>query len=252
MRYLLTLLLGALVGGALVYFLFVGAPSAREVPGAAVRAPEPGGPPPGTAVVELDEGFFNTLLGTIFQEVGQPTFRLASARPWGGPDGAVFLRAQDAGCLSQVVLTPEGGGVRTGVRLTGGQVLAPLAFTGSYALLGQCMNFRGSAEANIVFHFDAAQQNLYGELRVAGVTLEGMSPLLSGPVTAFVQNAINQRVNPLTIMRGEQISLAVPIQAAGGTVRARAADIRSEIQDGKLRLHITYDFGGAPAGAPPG
>ncbi|MDQ3803757.1 MAG: hypothetical protein M3416_08035, partial [Acidobacteriota bacterium] len=149
----------------------------------------------------------------------------------------------------QVVLTPEGGGVRTGVRLSNGQVLAPLAFNGSYAVFGQCMNFRGTAEANIALRFDAPQQTLYGQLNVAAVTLEGMSPLLSGPITAFVQNAINQRVNPLTLMGGEQISLSVPVQAAGGTLRAQATDVRSDIQNGKLRLHITYDFGGAK-GAP--
>jgi len=243
MKQLLMLILGALVGGALVYFLFVGAPRARQAPGEPVRAPDATGQPPGTAVVELNEQFFNTLLGTIFNEVGQPTFRLANGapRPAGG---AAYVRAQ-GGCPNQVVLTPEGGGVQTGVRLADGQVLAPLAFNGSYAVFGQCMNFRGTAEANIALRFDEAAQTLYGQLNVAGVTLEGMSPLLSGPVTAFVQNAINQRVNPLTMMSGEQISLSVPVQAAGGTLRARAADIRSEIQSGKLRLHITYDFGGA-------
>jgi hypothetical protein len=249
MKSLLLILLGVLLGGVIVYFVFVGTPRARQTPGQPVRAPDAAGAPPGTAVVELDERFFNTLLGTIFQQVGQPTFRLASGAPWGG-DGVFHVRAQEAGCQSQVVLTPEGSGVQTGVRLLNEQVLVPLAFTGSYNLLGQCVNFRGSAEANIAFRFDQSAQTLYGQLNVAGVSLEGMSPLLSGPVTAFVQNAINQRVNPLTLMRGEQISLAVPVQAAGGTLRAQAADIRSEIRDGKLRLHISYDFGGAK-GAPP-
>ncbi|HEV3467890.1 MAG TPA: hypothetical protein VG148_01105 [Pyrinomonadaceae bacterium] len=247
MRYVLVLLLGVLVGAVLVYIFFVGAPRARQAVGEPVRAPDPSGPPPGTAVVELDEQFFNTLLGTIFQEVGQPTFRLASAAP-GGAGRAEYVRAQAGGCPNQVVLTPEGGGVRTGVRLVNNQMLAPLAFTGSYSL-GQCINFRGTAEASIDLRFDQAAQTLYGQLNVAGVTLEGMSPLLSGLITVFVQNAINQRVNPLTLMSGEQISLSVPVQAAGGTLRARAADIRSDIQNGKLRLHITYDFGGAK-GAP--
>jgi hypothetical protein len=256
MKSLLLMLLGALLGGVLVYFLFVGAPRARQAPGQPVQAPDAGGAPPGTAVVELDERFFNTLLGAIFQKVGQPTFRLASAAPWAaGAAEPAFVRAQGGECPSQVVLMPEGGGVQTGVRLANEQVLVPLAFTGSYAVFGQCLNFRGSAEANIAFRFDQAGQTLYGQLNVAGVTLEGMSPLLSGPVTAFVQNAINQRVNPLTLMRGEQISMNMPVQAAGGTLRAQAADIRSEVRDGKLRLHITYDFGGAKDGAatpPPG
>ncbi|MBA3241915.1 MAG: hypothetical protein H0T60_11875 [Acidobacteria bacterium] len=259
MKFFLALLLGVVVGGALVYFLFVGAPGTkRTVPGEAVRAPEPSGPPPGTAIVELDEPFFNALLGKIFSDLGPPTFRLAG----GGPSLSVpheqsatefaYVRAQEGGCQNQVVLAPEGSGVRTGVRLENAQVLAPLAFSGTYniPLLG-CQNFRGTAEANIALRFDAPAQTLFGQLNVAAVNLEGMSPLLSGPVTNFVQNSINQRVNPLVLMRGQQISLSIPVQATGGTLGAQAADIRSEVKDKKLRLHITYDFKGAKGAASP-
>jgi hypothetical protein len=264
MKFFLTLLLGVLLGGALVYFLFVGAPGTKRTPGEVVRTPDAGGPPPGTAIVELDEPFFNTLLGTIFKDLGQPTFRLAASEPGALPDGRgqafsyVRARAQEGGCQNQVVLAPEGGGVMTGVRLENEQVLAPLAFSGTYnvPLLG-CQNFRGTAEANILLRFAAPEQTLFGQLNVAAVSLEGMSPVFSGPVTAFVQNAINQRVNPLVLMRGQQISLSIPVQATGGTLGARATDIRSEIKDKKLRLHITYDFKGAKGAttetpAPPG
>jgi hypothetical protein len=257
MKFFLSLLLGVLVGGALVYFLFVGAPSTKRTPGEAVRAPEPGGPPPGTAIVELDESFFNTLLGTIFKDLGQPTFRLAGGASRGLPEESAhdfsYVRAQSqqGGCQNQVVLAPEGGGVLTGVRLENEQVLAPLAFSGTYnvPMLG-CQNFRGTAEANILLRFAAPEQTLFGQLNVAAVSLEGMSPIFSGPVTAFVQNAINQRVNPLVLMRGQQISLSIPVQATGGTLGARASDIRSEIKDRKLRLHITYDFHGAKGTTP--
>jgi hypothetical protein len=60
-----------------------------------------------------------------------------------------------------------------------------------------------------------------------------------------VQTAINQKVNPLVIMRGQQLTLNVPVEASNGTVRAQARDVRHEIKDGSLRLHITYDFAGA-------
>jgi hypothetical protein len=46
-------------------------------------------------------------------------------------------------------------------------------------------------------------------------------------------------------MRGAQLTLNVPVQASGGTVHAQARDVRAEIKDGALRLHITYDFAGA-------
>jgi len=247
MRYLLALVLGVLVGAALVYFLFVGAPGGKPLPGAAVAAPDPAGDPPGTAVVELDEQFFNTLLGTVFKDLGEPTFRLASAARAAGE--AQYVEAQ-GGCVNQVVVTPEGGGVQTGVRLENGLVLAPLAFKGSYALFGNCMNFSGTSQANIALRFAAEEQTLYGQINVETVNLAGMSPLFAGPVTAFVQNSLNQRVNPLVLMRGQQIGLNIPVQATGGTLKAQAKDIRAEVKDKALRLHITYDFTGAK-GTPP-
>jgi len=257
MKYLLTLVLGAVLGGALVYFMFVGAPSAGRVPGVPVGPPAAGGPPPGTAVVELNEQFFNELLGTIFRELGQPSFRLGSALPpagFEGAPGAAFVNAQEGGgCPNQVLILPEGGGVQTGVRLEDGRVLAPLAFSGSYnaPFLG-CQNLTGTAQASIGLHFDPGTQTLHGRLNVDAVNVEGLSPILAGPVTAFVQNVINQRVNPLTLLRGEQIAVAVPVQATGGTLRAQATGVNSEVVDRKLRLYVTYDFVGAKgAPAPP-
>lgn len=260
MKYILMLILGVLIGGAASYYFFVGAPRAAKPPGEIVRAPDAGGDPPGTAVLTLDENFFNTLLGTIFRDMNAPTFRLAAARSdahteangrarfhetW-TPDSVRFIKTQETGgCQSQIVVTPEGGGVRTGVRLADGNVVAPLAFNGSYNALGQCLNFRGWAQANIALSFKADEQTLYGQINVESVNLEGVSPLFGGIITQFVQNSINQRVNPLILMRGAQIGLAIPIQAAGGgTLKATARDIRSEVKDGALRLHITYDFTG--------
>jgi hypothetical protein len=141
------------------------------------------------------------------------------------------------------VIEPNWGDVRTGVVLQNNQVAAPLAFSGSYNLMG-CQNLRGTAETGIDFRFDAAEQTLYGQLNVTGVNVEGMSPLLGGVVTAFVQGAINQRVNPIVLMRGQQLTLNIPVQAAGGALHAQARDVRSEVKDGKLRLYVTYDFKG--------
>jgi hypothetical protein len=227
MKFILALVLGLLVGGAGAYFLFVGAPHAHLPKGEPVRAPEPGGPPPGTAVVELDEQFFNTLLASIFRDLGNPSFP-----PQGGD-----------GCQNRVVIEPNSGDVRTAVVLRDNQVSVPLAFSGTYNLMN-CRNLRGTAEAAIDFRFSPEEQTLYGQLNVVGVNVEGMSPLLSGVVTAFVQGAINQRVNPIVLMRGQQLTLNVPVQATGGTLHAQARDVRAEVKDGKLRLYVTYDFKG--------
>ena len=227
MKFVLALVLGLIVGGAGAYFLFVGAPHARLAKGEQVRAPDAGGPPPGTAVVELDEQFFNTLLASIFKDLGNPSFP-----PQGGE-----------GCQNRVVIEPNSGDVHTAVVLQNNQVSVPLAFSGTYNLMN-CQNLRGTAEAAIDFRFAPEEQTLYGQLNVVGVNVEGMSPLLGGVVTAFVQGAINQRVNPIVLMRGQQLKLDVPVQAAGGTLHAQARDIRSEVKDGKLRLYVTYDFKG--------
>jgi hypothetical protein len=39
--------------------------------------------------------------------------------------------------------------------------------------------------------------------------------------------------------------LAIPVQASNGSVNAHVKDVRADVQDGVLRLHITYDFAGA-------
>src|SRR5215204_5217459 len=232
MKFILTLLLGVLLGGAGAYFLFVGAPKTGALKGQPVLAPEPGGPPPGTAVVELDEQFFGALLDSIFRDLNKPTFPPAAGE----------------GCQNQVVVEPTAGDVKTGVLMRDGRVVVPLAFSGTYSLIGNCQNLRGTAEAGIDFRFAQEEQTLYGQLNVAGVNVEGMAPLLSGFVTAFVQGAINQRVNPIVLMRGQQLTLAIPVQAAGGSLRAQARDIRHEAKDGKLRLYVTYDFKGSKGG----
>ncbi|MGH9943920.1 MAG: hypothetical protein ACRD9R_16365 [Pyrinomonadaceae bacterium] len=259
MRYLLVLLLGAIIGAVLSLYFFVGAPRVKQTLGAAagapVQAPEAAGDPPGTAVLTLDEKFFDELLGTIFTELQPPTFQLGSLEHETGPTrgGVSYVEVQDAagGCRNQVTVVREMSGTRTGVKLVNGQIVAPLAFGGSYNLFG-CADIRGTAQATIALSFDRAQQTLSGQLNVEGVNVEGVPAILSGPVTAFVQNAINQRVNPLTVLRGSQLSLNVPVQASNGTLRAQATDVRSEVKDGALRLHIIYDFSGTPATTAPG
>jgi hypothetical protein len=253
MKYLLTLVLGVLVGGAIVYFYFVRVPGGKALPGAAVLAPDPAGDPPGTAIVELDEQFFNTLLGVVFNDLGEPTFGVGvNAAPGDGSSSQV-AEAQGGGCKNQVVIAREGDGIQSGVKLENGQVLVPLAFKGTYNLLGNCMNISGTAQANIQLRFESAEQTLYGQLNVETVNVTGMSPVLSGPVTMFVQNALNMRVNPLVLIRGPQIELNVPVQATGGALKAQAKDVRAEIKDKALRLHITYNFAGTKeAQAQPG
>ncbi len=249
MKYILILLLGLLVGAGAAYYFFVGAPRVKQQQLGAqpLQAPESAGDPAGTIVITFDEKFFDTLLSTIFRDLSPPAFKLGGAAvpQTSVGDGASFVAAQDGACVEQISIAQEGSGARTTVSLKDGRIDVPLAFSGSKIVLGNCMNFKGAAAANIALSFNREQQTLYGQINVEGVNLEGVSPLVGPIVTTFVQTSINQKVNPLVIMRGAQLTLNVPVEASNGTVRAQAKDVRGEIKDGALRLHISYEFAGA-------
>src|SRR5918999_4343490 len=126
MKAVLAGVVGLVLGGVLTYFLLVGAPRMEKPPGEPVRAPDAGGSPPGTAVLALDEGFFNTLLSAIFADVGAPSFKLSAdggaggfVTPFAPPGGVRYVAAQAGGCQSRVQIVGERAGTRTGVRLQG-------------------------------------------------------------------------------------------------------------------------------------
>lgn len=244
MKYILVLLLGLIVGvvGALYY---LGAAHAKSSPGTAVKPPEQGGDAPGTAVLTLDDKFFNAVFDKVFNDLGAPKFplQLTSVDGDANLSGATFrLAAFQNTCNNEVTLVREGSNVQTGVRFTNGKITAPMAFNGSYNLLGSCWQFKGWAQTSIQLSFDQAKQTLYGQISVEGVNLEGISPVAGGIITPLVQRTINERVNPLEMLRAEQLTLNIPIKASNANLTAHVKDVRAEITDGALRLHITYDF----------
>src|SRR6476660_3204765 len=240
MKYLLILLLGVLLGAGAA-FLFLGPPRARSAPGVKVAAPDPKGDPPGTVVVSVDQGFVDAVLSTTFSGLGTPTFNLGKLQ--GGMEQFEQANFQ-AGCTNTITLLPEGSGVKTGVQFANGKISAPMAFTGSYNLVGNCMQFKGWAQTSIQLRFDEPKQTVYGSVNVEGVNLEGVSPIANNFVTVFVQTAINERVNPLVLVTDRQLTLMVPVKASNGTVKAHAKDVRAEILDGALKLHVSYTFEG--------
>ncbi|HEV2912125.1 MAG TPA: hypothetical protein VGX92_02305 [Pyrinomonadaceae bacterium] len=256
MKYILVLLAGLVLGGVLVFFLFVGAPHAGALPGAPLKPPDQGGDPPGTAMITLDERFFDAVLATIFRDMNAPSFPLqfSSLRREGDASGDPFApdfrRAVFQGdCASAVTLVPEGSNVRTGVRLADGKIVSPLAFSGSFnAPIFGCMRFKGWAQASIQLSFDQSKQMVYGRINVEGVNLDNTASGVGDVVTALVQRAINERVNPLEILQSHQLTLSLPVKASNSTLKAQVKDVREEIQNGKLTLHITYDFTGQKQG----
>ena len=127
MRYVVVLLLGILLGAGVAVF-FLGAPSAKALPGQPVQAPSQGGTPPGTVVVALEQSFVDAVLATTFNGLGTPTFQLGQAQS--GVD-RIENAALQSGCTNTITLLPEGSGAKTGVQFRNGAINAPLAFTGS-------------------------------------------------------------------------------------------------------------------------
>ena len=240
MRYVVVLILGILLGvGASVYFLGIG--PAKKAPGVAVRPPDNGQNPPATVEIGLEQSFVDAVLATTFSGLGTPTFQLAEHQP---TNDGITTAAFQGGCTNSITLLPEGSGVKTGVQFRNGNVSAPLAFSGSYSLAGECLQFKGWAQTNIKLYFDESKQTVYGNVTVEGVNLEGVNPIANTMVTVFVQSAINQRVNPLVLVSEKQLSLMIPVKASNGAVKAHAKDVRAEILDGALKLHLTYEFSG--------
>jgi hypothetical protein len=250
MKYLLLLIVGLVIGAAAAIY-FLGVPRAKASPGVAVQAPPPGGDPPGTVIISLSDSFLNEMLGTIFRDLGPPSFRLAGNADT--TDSASIERVLfQGGCANTMTLANEANNVKTAVNFAGGKISAPLVFSGNYNLLGNCTQFKGWAQTTIQLSFDQPNQTLYGRLNVEGVNLEGMNPFANNFVTVFVRSAIDDKVNPIQFLRPQQLQLLIPVQASNGSVKAQVKDVRSEVQDGALRLHITYDFAGTKGQPPQG
>lgn len=249
MKYLLMLFLGLILGAGVAIYL-LGIPSAKSRPGVAVTAPDPAGDPAGTVVVSLTDGFVDGLLGTIFKDLGAPSFHLTQAQPESG--ATINQAAFQGGCTNTITLAPTGNNVKTEVQFTNGKVQAPLVFSGSYNLLGNCMQFKGWAQTSIGLRFDQASQTVFGQVDVEGVNLEGVNPVANNFVTVFVRNAIDQRVNPLELIRAQQLQLMIPVKASNGAVQAHVKDVRAEMLDGTLKMHISYEFTGAKGSQPQG
>src|SRR5918912_1113122 len=253
---LITGLVGILLGILLVLFL-IGSPKAKPLPGRAIQAPGPGGDPPGTAVIMLDEKFFDSVLGTIFRDLGGPSFPLQltlERNPFDAAQPRMIRAALQDQCTDQVTIAQEGSSTKMAVRFVDGKISAVLPFTGSKNIFG-CQHFKGWAQASIQLSFDEAKQTVYGQITIEGVNVEGVPDAASGIVTRLVQFSINQSINPLEILSAARLAVAMPVKSANRTLKAQVKDVRAEIADGKLTMHITYDFSGVrglPSPSPQG
>ena len=198
----------------------------------AARAREVRATPAGEVAVVLNEQIFNALLDALLSMPRPPTFPLKQGAP-------------GADCASEITLAREVSGARTLVRFEPGRISAPVAFRGSYsAPVVGCLKFQGWADTQLSLAFDAGRQALAARVEVRKVNLSGVPSMFADGVTGLVQDSLDERVNPIEILRAEQVSAQLPLRklATGGTLRLRAREMRHEIVPGELRLRIAYEF----------
>ncbi|HEV7699171.1 MAG TPA: hypothetical protein VGO43_02995 [Pyrinomonadaceae bacterium] len=244
-NFIIGAVIGLLGGAAMVFFMFVGAPRAANRPGVAIEAPDT--QTKGGAQVVIKADLLNQVLGTIFRDMQPPAFPLQVVAD--GDETPRYESAQANACDGQIHIIQEGSGVRTGVSFKDGKIAAPIAFSGSFNSAFGCIPIQGWAQTHLDLRFDVAQQAVYGIVTVETVNLDGVNPLVSGIVTPLVQGTLNNRVNPILLLRGEQIGVDVPVTSAGGKLQARASDIRAEVKDDALMLTVDYNFEGQKAGS---
>lgn len=235
-RLLIGILAGLVIGILAALYMTGGFSRAAGPPGVPIAPPDPNGVMPGTVEVVLREQLFNEVLGTIFREISNPQFALSEGE-------------QPAECPSAITILPEHGGVRTGVVFENGRVGTRLAFTGTYRSMFGCFNFSGWSPASLDLRYDPASRSVLGQATVSSVNLEGVNPALSVLITPFVQSTINSRVNPITIIRGDQLQFENPVAAANGNLRGNVQDVRAEVREDALRLLVIYDFAGGTGGS---
>jgi hypothetical protein len=183
----------------------------------------------------VNEEFFNAFLDSMFTNLKPVSAPLAIT-------AADKERKENYGCASVITLQRDQDGVRTAIKLEQNKITAPLAFSGSYdsTLLG-CIEFRGWANTTWNLEFDRTRQALLARIQVQDIHLSNVPALAGGSLAKIVQGAIDQRINPLELIKLEQMSTRVPIAPAGGALRLRAKDASPEIVPGSLRVHVTYE-----------
>jgi hypothetical protein len=244
------IVLGFIVGAALIFLYLGGIPRAGTAPGVPIRPPDASGVPAGTAQIVLRQDFFNDVLSHVLKDMNPPSFPLGMAENRSAnSDAQAFGLVQQAPqqtCDSRITILPEGSGVKTGVSFENNKIAAPLAFSGNYNSPFGCLQFTGWAQANLELRFDAAQQAVFGRINVETVNLDGVNPLISGFVTPLVQTSLNNRVNPIQILKASQIAVDLPIKASNGSLTATVKDVRAEVKDNALNLYVIYEFAGKP------
>lgn len=203
--------------------------------------------------ISLNESFFDAVIDAVFRHGSPPEFSIAAMPSPARHNESAFVPVLFSGlnwangnpnnsCSNAIRLQRESGGVNTAVRFRAGRILAPLAFTGGYTppLVG-CVAFSGWAESNLTMEFDRANQRLIARANVLNVHLNEARGIGGNLIARMVQNSIDSKINPIEIIRMDKISFLVPLQNSGN-VRMNATGVRHDISEGRINIHIAYEF----------
>ena len=188
--------------------------------------------------VTVNEQFLNAFLDSMFTNLNAPSMPLVITAA-----DKERSAEQAKACPNVLKLMREEAGVRTAVKLEQGRISAPLAFAGSYdsTLLG-CLELRGWAATTWTLEFDRGRQAVVARVTVNEVRLTNVPALAGASLGRLVQSAIDQRINPLELLKLDQLSTKLPIPPAGGSLRLHAKEVKPEIMPGEIRLRISYEF----------
>lgn len=239
---ILGIVLGLIIGGGgILYFI---APHSSAAPiGVPIQPPDASAPVTGTAAIQLRQEFFAPIIQALLNNGNAPSFPLSLT-------GQTDQPLSEISC-GKITLKAEDSGTATALKLDNGQILVPIAFTGNVNVpVAGCVQLNGWAQAKLDLRYDEAQKAVFGQINVQTVNLDGISPLVSGLITPIVQSTLNTRVNPVQILRGDQIALKVPIKSTGSILKAQVRDMRAEVKDNTLFLYVNYDFSGEREAAP--
>jgi hypothetical protein len=179
--------------------------------------------------ITLNEQFIDAAIDAVLQK-GEPP--------------AIELRNEqlDPTCRESIRLRRESSGIKSAVRFRDGKIISPIAFDGSYRMpvIG-CVDVAGSAETLVDLEFDQVGQRVIAKARVTGVSLNGTGGVGKSLLGRIVQSAVDERVNPIEVIKLERLSLLFPIQN-NGTLKLTAVGFRYTIQNGGINLHIAYDM----------
>jgi hypothetical protein len=148
----------------------------------------------------------------------------------------------DANCRESVTLLRELNGVKSAVRFRDGKIIVPLAFRGNYRppLIG-CVDFSGTAEAVVEPEFDAQGQRIIARSKLTNVALTGSGGLGGSIMAKLMQSSIDEKINPVELVRLERLSFLFPIQNTG-SLKLNAVGFRYAVQNGSVTFYIPYEF----------